>query len=304
MCREQPAGMLTNRIVLASFAAAVVGCGPEPKQAPSSPAQATPPPAATPYVPPTTTPTKQEQLDAARGQVEAALEASHQVRTALELLGVLPTYTCGEPRRLFVGRVVGELTARVACVTATTEAEGDTADVVRLAFAPGCRVQGHAVTGDALFRYSGGEDRLSLEADLRSLQVDGETINARVGYGTCGDEKRVWASSQGTLPRRADVSYSVDVQVGIRSSNLPLIGGTTLVLDGPAEVRTAQGANRVTFTGLEYEVGEYLPKNGELLIETADGHSVKASFSSLLWRVGHVEVSVDGGEKVTLPVVH
>lgn len=299
--------MLTNRMLVAVLVGTAACGAPDetkPTQTTTNTQTQTPPPATSPYVPPATTPTTQEQIDTARGQVEAALEASHQVRTALELLGILPTYTCGEPRRLFVGRVVGELTAKYACVTASTEAEGDTADVVRLAFSPNCRVEGHSVTGDAIFRYSGGEDRLALEADLRGLKVDGETLHARVGYGTCGDEKRVWAEAEGTLPRRTDIGFAVNVQVGIRSSNLPLIGGTTLVLDGPAELRTAEGANRVTFTGLQYEVGEYLPKEGELLIETADGHSVKATFSSVLWRVGRVELSVDGGEKISVPAVH
>ncbi len=83
----------------------------------------------------------------------------------------------------------------------------------------------------------------------------------------------------------------------------PLIGGTTLILNGPGEVSGALGTDRVTFSELQYEVGEYLPKKGEALIETARGHRVRVDFSEVLWRLGKVEVEIDDRAPVTLPII-
>lgn len=247
-------------------------------------------------------PTK-EELEDARVRVDLAVLAAHQARLALELLGLLPVYTCGEPRRTFVGRAAEGVHTEVACVTATAEARDDSTDAVVLSFSePTCTVRGHTVSGQSAFLYSGGEERMDVTADLNGLWVDGQPLQARVGYGTCGDEKRFWTAASGDLPGRSGTHYSVDARVGLREG-VPLFGGSTLVFDGPGEVSGALGTDRVTFTALQYEVGEYLPKEGEALIETARGHRVKVHFSPLLWRVGKVEVEIDDRAPVTLPIV-
>ncbi|PTL79332.1 hypothetical protein [Vitiosangium sp. GDMCC 1.1324] len=247
-------------------------------------------------------PTK-EEIEDAKSRVDLAVHAAHQARVALELLGILPVYTCGEARRTFVGRVTEGAQVKVACITATTEALDDTTDAVVLSFPEGqCSVNGHTVSGQSAFRYQGGEDRMDVFADLRGLKVDGQALQAKVGYGTCGDEKRFWAEAAGDLPDRAGSSYRVDGRVGLREG-LPLIGGTTLVFDGPAEVSGPLGTDRITFTGLQYEVGEFLPAKGEALIETARGHRVSVHFSEVLWRLGKVEVEIDDKAPVTVPIV-
>jgi hypothetical protein len=247
-------------------------------------------------------PTK-EEIEDARARVDLAVLAANQVRVALEVLGILPVYTCGEPRRTFVGRAAEGARTKVACVTATTEALDDASDAVVLSFPEtSCTVGGRTVSGRSAFIYKGGEERMDLFADLRELKVDGQPLQARVGYGTCGDEKRVFAESAGDLPGRAGSSYSVNGSVGVRDG-VPIFGGTTLVLNGPGEVSSALGTDRVTFTGLQYEVGEYLPKKGEALIETAKGHQVRVNFSEVLWRLGKVEVEIDDRAPVTLPVI-
>lgn len=240
------------------------------------------------------------QVEEAKAHVKASLAAADRARTALELLGVLPTYTCGEPRRVFVGRVVNDLRAQVACVTVTTEEDGPTADLVRLTFADGCMVQGHALSGPAVFRYSGGEERLALEADVRELSVDGARLGARAGYGTCGDEKRVWGTASGAL--QPDGTWSTDTTVGLRAG-APLIGGTTIVLNGTTSVRRPAGTDSVTMTGLEYEPGAYSPKAGTLTVTTADGHTVRVTFTEVLWMLGQAEVQLDDQAPVTVPVV-
>lgn len=248
-------------------------------------------------------PPTQEQIDDARARVDLAVLAAHQARLALELLGLLPVYTCGEPRRTFVGKAAEGVHTQVACITATTETRSDSTDAVVLSFSePTCTVKGHTVSGQSAFIYSGGEERMDFSADLRGLTVDGQTLQAQVGYGTCGDEKRFWAEAVGDLPGRSGTHYRVDARVGLREG-MPLFGGSTLVFDGPGEVSGALGTDRVTFTALEYEVGEYLPKEGEALIETAQGNRVEIHFSPVLGRVSKVEVEIDDRAPVTIPIV-
>lgn len=245
----------------------------------------------------------QVEIDEARDRVEVALGAATQARSALELLGILPVYTCGEPRRSFVAQAAESLQAQVGCVTATTESLDATTDAVVLSFAEeGCSVRGHTVSGQTAFKYSGGEERMDLKADLRGLRVDGYGLQVEVGYGTCGDESRYYALAEGALPRRPEYTYRVDSQVGVRGG-LPVLGGTSLVFNGPGEFNGPAGLNRLTFTELEYELGEYAPKEGEALLETADGHTVKAAFSQTLWRLGKMELTVNDRDPVTVPIV-
>ncbi|HYO69894.1 MAG TPA: hypothetical protein VEU33_27840 [Archangium sp.] len=248
-------------------------------------------------------PPTQEEIDDARTRVDLAIHAAHQARIALELLGLLPVYTCGEPRRTFVGRAAEGIHARVACVTASAVARDASMDEVVLSFPEGgCAVNGHTVSGQSAFVYHGGEERMDLTAELNGLTVDGKVLQAKVGYGTCGDEKRFWTEAAGALPGRPGNTYRVDGRVGLRDG-APLFGSTSLVFDGPGQVSGPLGTDRVTFTGLEYEVGEFLPKKGQALIETARGHRVKVDFSEVLWRVGKVEVEIDDKAPVTVPIV-
>lgn len=248
-------------------------------------------------------PPTQEEIDDAHNRVDVALGAAAQARAALELLGILPTYTCGEPRRTFVGKAAESAHAQVGCVTATTETLDATTDAVVLTFAgEGCTVRGHTVTGQTAFKYSGGEDRMDMKADLRELQVDGASLQVEVGYGTCGDESRYYALAEGQLPRRPEYGYRVDGSVGVRDG-VPVIGGTSLVFNGPGELTGPEGTHRLTFTELEYEVGQFAPKQGAALLETAEGHSVQAAFSQTLWRLGKMELTIDDRDPVTVPIV-
>lgn len=245
----------------------------------------------------------QEEIDEAREKAGVALAAAAQARVALELLGILPVYTCGEPRRSFVGQAAESLQAQVGCVTASTEAVDATTDAVVLSFPEErCEVRKHTVSGQTAFKYSGGEERMEVKADLRPLRVDGHSLHAEVGYGTCGDESRYFALAAGPLPEKSGYTYKVDGRVGKRDG-LPVIGGTSLVLHGPGELTGPQGTDRATFTELEYELGEYAPKQGEVLLERADGRTVKVSFKSTLWRLGKMELTIDDREPVTVPII-
>ncbi|KFE67822.1 hypothetical protein [Hyalangium minutum] len=248
-------------------------------------------------------PPTQEEIDEARDKAEVALGVANQARSALELLGLLPVYTCGEDRRTFVGKAVESAQAKVGCVTASAEALDATTDAVILSFPQGgCEVSKRTVSGQTAFRYSGGKDRMELKADLRQLKVDGSSLQAEVGYGTCGDESRYFVLAEGPLPKKPEYTFRVDGQVGKRDG-VPIFGSTSLVLNGPGEVTGPNGTGRLTLTELEYEIGEYAPKEGEVLLETADDHTVKAAFKTTLWRLGKMELTIDDREPVTVPIV-
>ncbi len=248
-------------------------------------------------------PTQAEVADA-KGRVEGAVEAASHAREALELLGVVPVYTCGEPRRTFVGQAAQKVRAEHGCVAVSTEARSDAEDALLLTYqAEDCRIFGKRVTGSSLFRYSGGEDRLTLEADFRLTSVNGTPVQATAGYGTCSDERRYWGLAEGQLRQPPGVAFRVDGKVAVREG-LPVIGGTTLIVDGAGELSQLEGIDRITFAGLEYELTEYLPREGSVVIETASGHRVEARFRPSLWRLGEAEVTLDEQPPVTVPIVH
>ncbi|WP_233610072.1 MULTISPECIES: hypothetical protein [Corallococcus] len=247
-------------------------------------------------------PTK-EEIDDATARVERLAASTHQVRGAFEMLGLMPVYTCGEPRRTFLNHAVEGLSASVTCATARVQAVDDVTDSVVVSFpSGGCDVHGLRFTGRAVLEYRGGEDLMEMKADLRELAVDGQSLQAKVGYGTCADETRLFAEVEGRVPNREDHTFHINSTVGKRDG-LPIIGGTSLVFDGPGELTGPSGTDRITVTSLEYEVGNYLPKEGTAVVETANGHRLSLAFHPVLWRVGRVEVTVDDKEPVTVPVV-
>ena len=247
-------------------------------------------------------PTK-EEIDDAKGRVRAALAAAEQARRILELLGILPVYECGESERVaFVGKVADGFRRDYPCATVTTEALSNADAVIGTFPEAGCEVRRHSVSGKASFVYSGGSDRFELHLDGRELKVDGEPLQAKAGYGKCGDETRYWALAEGDLPKRPEIHFKVDGRAGVREG-LPIIGSDTLVFDGPGEVAHPDGTDRVTFAGLHYEIGEYLPKEGTIEIDTSSGHHVRATFKTTLWRLGEAEIQVDDKEPKTVPII-
>lgn len=245
----------------------------------------------------------QGEINDATARVERVAASAHLVRGALEVLGLMPVYTCGEPRRSFLTHAAEGLSARVSCATATVTVVDDVTDAVVLKFADGgCSVHGLRFTGQAVLEYRGGQDLMEMHADLRGMTVDGQPLQAKVGYGTCGDETRLFSEVEGDVPGRQGYTFHANNRVSLRDG-VPLIGSTSLVFDGPGEVTGPEGTDRFTLTELEYEVGNYLPKEGIALMETADGHSLKIAFQPVLWRVGKAEITVDEKEPVTVPVL-
>lgn len=246
-------------------------------------------------------PPSQTQINAARDVVDAASAVADQGREVLELLGLWPVYECGEPRSTFVGGVVDGFALDHPCASVSTTS-GSAMDSVLLSFPPaGCDVDGLMLSGVASLLYSGGTDRLDLEVDLTALQLDGEALRWTVGYGVCGDEERVWAVGEGTVPGEPTYTFAVDLTVALQAG-FPIFGSDTLVLDGEVVLDGPRGVYTGTFTALEIDVGDYLPRAGTLRLTHDSGTTVRAVFSrNLIY--GQVTFYINDHDPVTIPLL-
>jgi hypothetical protein len=240
-------------------------------------------------------------INDAKARLGDAAEAIDRARAALELLGLMPDYTCGEPRATYLDGAADGVSASYECATVTLEAAGPEADQAVIGFDAGCQVLGHEVEGSATFRYAGGTDRMDLEADFRALSVDGHTVNLLAGYGTCGDETSYWAVASGAVPGGSNTTFTVDAVVA-RRAGVPVIGSGTTLLDGSASVTRSSGTDTVTFDALEYASGALLPENGVLTIDTSGGRHIQATFTRDSPLYGKVVIVIDGGSPVTVPL--
>ncbi|MBW2699270.1 MAG: hypothetical protein JRF33_00495 [Deltaproteobacteria bacterium] len=241
----------------------------------------------------------QEDIDWAGDMVGLAADVAEQGKTALEMLGLLPTYECEEPRGTFVGDIIADFEIEHACATISTQAQGEEADLVTITFpAGGCEIHDTTLAGTITFMYSGGTDRMDLEADFSQLQIDGILLGSSAGYGTCGDESHYWARGAGEIPG-TEQAYSMDLTVGLRAG-IPIIGGSTILLDGSAQLLSEAGDDSITFENLEYE-GGLLPKEGTLIIQTASGHTIRAEFSSS-FLFGEAKITIDDYNSVSVPI--
>lgn len=246
-------------------------------------------------------PPSQEQIDRATDRIEVAVATAEHVRAALEMLGILPVYECDQPRSTFVGDAVNQFRLDHSCATVSATSLGADADAVFFFFpSPGCDVDGHTLTGDATVVYAGSTDAMEVTADLTALEVDGRPVQLEVGYGTCGDEDRVWATGEGTVYGHPDYTYTVDMTVALQAG-IPVFGSDTLILNGTATLTSPRGTDTVTFEDLQFDVGDYLPKAGTVRIQTAEGTTITARFStSFLY--GEVQLTIDDYDPVRVPI--
>jgi len=239
------------------------------------------------------------QIADAKARIQAALAGATEIREVLERLGILPTYTCGEPRNTFVGATLGSMQARYGCATVMLDAGDPARDVVTVAFPPGgCDVGGAQFAGSMVARISGGDDTFALELDPRNLTIEGKTLTALGGYGSCGDASRYWASATGTAHGKM---YAIDVEVEKRAG-IPFIGSTMLAVDGTVTLTDGSGTDSVILDGVEYEVGDLFPHAGTIVVQTASGHRISATFSSTSIFTGNVRVTIDSHDPVTIPI--
>ncbi|MDQ3002371.1 MAG: hypothetical protein M3Y08_14055 [Fibrobacterota bacterium] len=251
-------------------------------------------------VPDVNLPTKSE-IDDAKLRVGISSEALTRAHAALEFLGIIPVYTCGEERAHFAGRLPANLATGFAGAAFTLDATDPTADKVSIVFpAAGSKVRGHKVTGNFFIKTSGGKDRFTLELDARQAKIDGKAVQTVAGYGTCGDSTSYWADSEGPLPT-AGQSYVLMAKVG-KKAGISVIGSTTLLVDATGSMTHDGKTDQVTLTSMDYEVGKLLPHSGTLLIITSSEKRILATFSQDTPIAGQVKVRVDSKSAVTIPL--
>ncbi len=242
----------------------------------------------------------QELIDDVRGRVEAVGASLGQARSALEVLGLMPDYTCDEPRSTWVSDAVAELAGTLGCGNFTTSMVDANTDLISIVFpGAGCEVVGHTITGALGFTYVGGQDSMSLTVDFTQVVVDGEMIDATAGYERCGDQTTYWTMVSGDID--ADRSFSIDATVTMRDG-VPVLRGATLAVDGTASVTGFIGTDEVTMEALEWEVGDLLPQRGRLVIDTATEHHVEVVFDRDTPLIGEVVITIDDYDPVTVPV--
>lgn len=243
----------------------------------------------------------QEEIDSATDMVEVAVAVAEHARTALELLGIWPVYECTHPRSTYVAGVANQFETEYPCATVSATSLGTEADAISISFPPqGCDVDGHTMTGDATLIFAGSVDSMEATADFRALTVDGRPVQLQVGYGNCGDEDRVWAEGEGTVPGHAGYTYTLDITLTLQAG-IPVFGSDTLIVNGTATLTSARGTDTITFQDLEFDVGDYLPKNGTIRVETAEGITITARFSSN-FLYGEVELTINNYDTVRVPI--
>lgn len=244
----------------------------------------------------------QALIEEAKARLGVTMTGTDLARVALEQLGFLPTYDCGAPRGEFVPDVLDALAVEYACATVSVDSSDPAVDAITVTFdEAGCEVAGRNLSGALVVRLAGGQDRFDLEVDARALAVDGALVQALAGYGTCSDETRYWVLAEGDVPGHAGKTFYIDASVAKRDG-LPVIGGTTLMLSGTGELTEAGATDRVTMESVEYELGDLLPKNGTIILETASGRRIRATFTqeSPLYR--KVSIQIDAYDAVTVVI--
>lgn len=243
----------------------------------------------------------QSEIDDAKARIGLTSDGLGRLHAALEFLGIIPVYTCGEPRSNFAGRLPEGLKTGFAGAAISLDATDPAMDRVSIVFpAAGSPVRGFKVTGSLLINTSGGQDHFSLEIDARNAQVDGKAVQSLGGYGTCGDSTSYWADSEGPLGG-GDATYLFKAVVG-KKSGVPVIGNTTLLVNATGSVTRGGKVDRVTLTSVDYEVGRILPRSGTILIVTSNNHRISATFSDDTPIAGQVKVKVDSKSTVTIPL--
>jgi hypothetical protein len=243
-------------------------------------------------------PSKSE-TDDARARVGYGSEGLAGLRIILELLGLAPDYSCGEPRAVFAGKIPDSLASRFAGSAIALDASDPALDKFTIVLpAQGMPVKGQTLTGTLLLTTSGGEDRLTLELDATQARLNGVPIRSRAGYGKCGDSSEYWGHSESALSGNQG-SYLMDTRV-TKKEGMPFFGGPIFRIDAKGSYTRGGKTDALTLTSIEYEGGKTLPNSGVMLIETSNGHRIKATFSDNTPVLRQVTVKVDSYTGVIL----
>lgn len=242
------------------------------------------------------------ELSEAKSLVQLGLDASQSVHAALDLLGIIPEYTCTDSRGDFINSVVPELQAQFGCALVTTSSQA-TSDSITLTFPQGgCDIGAHTVSGVLVFTYSGDIDQMDLVLDAQQLIVDGDALQVSGGYSTCGDQQSFFVSAQGSLPGQSGATYSIDASI-TKQDGFPIFGSPTLIFDGTGSLTTQSGTNQLTLDQVEYTPGDVLPESGVITFQTATGHTIVAEIETSSILTQSIRVSIDGRDEVIIPLI-
>jgi hypothetical protein len=248
--------------------------------------------------PPTTA-----EFSEAKTLVLLAMDASQNVHAALDLLGILPVYECGESRASFIGDIVPQLQAQFACAQISTASQTNS-DSVTLSFPQGgCDIGDHTLSGELVFTYSGGTDRMDLVLDAQNVKVDGDNIQLVGGYSTCGDQESYSVAVSGSLPGQSGATYAIDASVTIQEG-FPILGSPTLIFDGTGQLTTSAGTSQLSLDQVEYEPGDIIPQNGVITFATASGHTITATFIATSGFSQSISVAIDDRDLVSIPLLN
>jgi hypothetical protein len=244
-------------------------------------------------------PPPEELVVEADNRVEAAVRAVADARVAMQMVLLVPAYTCADPRGEFVDEAAAQASATLGCASVTTSRPDAATDIVTIVFpGAGCDALGHALGGSVAFRYTGDQTGMALSASLAQLAIDGAMLDATVGYALCGAEVSYWSAAEGAID--ADRTFSVDATAARQPGGAPIVGEALVALDGTAEVVGVLGADAIELDAVEWAAGDAWPRAGRIAIQSATGHRIEATFSDATAERGEVEVAIDDYDVVTV----
>ena len=232
-----------------------------------------------------------------------ATQAGKAIIDTAQFLGLVPSYTCGEPAKSELSDAIPVMQANLGpCAQAAPGPSTDTTDSELLSFpAPGCDVFGATWTGQITATASGGDSRDALAFDFTGMRINGAPVDAKIGRVDCGDlttwdlavTTRVPATSK---TQELDLGYHGTV---VDRPGLAFIGTDYFILEGPADITYGGKTLHVTFKQLWWEAGLDLPHKGELDYTNAHGHEVAIKFDP---DASEMQVSIDGGKFAPMPM--
>jgi hypothetical protein len=232
-------------------------------------------------------PPTQEQIDDGTMRVDRAVNAMQSSRDALQLMGLVPTMPCGVPKLDWLRELLPVLHVQLGCAE-VTDAHAEQTETLSLDFGAGCRVGNRTVSGRAEFVYA-DQDGIGLSLDLTQIRVDGAAIPVRAGYEVCKDDEHYFAQVE--LPE-----LTLDVSVKKHDEGFLFFKSTNLTIDADESLKLPGGTEHITAESLVYEVGEPMPTEGTLTVQTPDGHRIEARFLG----DNRAELTIDDRAPVTL----
>lgn len=244
-----------------------------------------------------------ELQDAADAKVEAlqATKAGQAVVETAQLIGILPTYTCGEPAQVEFADMLPAVKGNLGgCATVAQGPSTDTASTLELQFPQqGCDLLGARWAGQIEASVSGGQDRSEVSLDLRQATVNGQPLDGRIGRLSCGDLDTWSLDVDANVPATA---HTHEMAVGFHGTvvdrpGIPFLGADYFIVDGPLTLEYGGRTVDATFHQVWWEPGLDVPREGTIDLVDPNGRKVSVRFDK-----GDLAVSVDGGKFAPVPV--